>query len=76
MVARLRAALKLRRNVVCEIAYQCRNIGYGIEADTIEGFWSGELDGWGKYTIRRTDGRPNVYLFADEILDVCEPVRA
>ena len=60
----------LRTNVVATISYRCRDIGYGIEEDTIEGFWTGEVDAWGKHTIRRIDGGPTLYLFKDEITNV------
>lgn len=55
---------------VVTISYRCRDLGYGVEEDVIEGFWTGEIDTWGKRTIRRVDGQPPLYLFADEIVRV------
>lgn len=40
----------------------------------LEGFWTGEIDTWGKYTIRPCDGGPAHYLFFDEIVHVELPV--
>ena len=60
---------KLKPNQVCVISYRCRDIGYGVEEDVIDGFWTGEIDTWGKYTIRPLDG-PTLYLFADEFVSV------
>ena len=62
--------LALHANIVCDISYRCRDIGYGVEEGIIEGFWTGEIDSWGKRTIRRVDGRPTLYLFDDEILEI------
>ena len=66
--------MDLERNVVCRITYRCRplRLGEAPEEDTIEGFWTGEVDTWGKYTIRSIHGRPGIYLFRDEIVDVEE----
>jgi len=55
------------------ISYECRDIGYGVESDIIEAYWTGEIDVWGKYTIKPVDGQAPLYLFADEILYTEEP---
>lgn len=60
----------LRRNMVCTIAYQCRNIGYGIEEGTLTCYWTGEIDMWGKHTLQPVNGGEPIYLFADEIREV------
>lgn len=62
----------LMPNVVCEISYRCRRIDLEEprEEGTIEGFWTGEVDTWGKHTIRPVDGGAPLYLFKDEIVDV------
>jgi hypothetical protein len=65
----------LERNRVCDITYACRDIGYGVEGDTVRAYWTGEVDTWGKYTIvpvEHRDGMP-LYLFLDEIKEVTEP---
>ena len=64
--------MDLERNVVSEIAYECRDIGYGVESGVIPAFWTGEIDTWGKHTIRPIDGSPTLYLFRDEIIAVEE----
>lgn len=63
----------LKPNLVRDIAYRCRDIGYGVEEGVITAFWTGAIDHWGKYTIRPVDGRPILYLFADEILSADLP---
>lgn len=63
-------AYTLESNKVCTIGYICRDIGCGIEADVIRGYWTGEVDVWGKFTIQPVDGSPCLYLFADEIVEV------
>ena len=41
------------------------------DSQTILGTWTGEIDTWGKYTIRPLDRRaPVYYLFADEVTEV------
>lgn len=70
--------MDLKKNQVVEITYKCRDIGYGIEEGTIEGFWTGETDSWGKLTIRPVGSSGPYgetlpfYLFPDEIIDVEE----
>lgn len=75
---------KLIANRVSNITYRCQDIGYGIEEGTVLGYWTGEIDTWGKYTIRvivdpivasefgleEASTSPFLYLFADEIVDV------
>lgn len=58
----------MRRNEVIEVQYECRDIGYGVESGIIEAFWTGEIDTWGKLTIRPVDGGATLYLFPDEII--------
>ncbi len=58
----------MKRNVVCIVNYQCRDIGYGVEQGTDRAFWTGEVDTWGKLTIKVVSGRRRtIYLFPDEI---------
>jgi len=59
---------KLKRNMVCVVTYRCRDLGYGVERGTVRAYWTGEVDTWGKHTIKVVGGRRRtVYLFADEI---------
>lgn len=62
----------LKANYVCAIRYVCRDIGYGVERGTVYGFWTGEIDTWGKRTIRPVTGGPPLYLFPDEIRAIAE----
>ena len=64
------ATIQLTPNMVCAITFETRDIGYGREYGTVEGFWTGEIDTWGKHTIRQINGRPALYLFTDEIVRV------
>ena len=50
------------------IAFECRDIGYGVGSGVLEGIFTGERDPWGKWTFQPTNGVP-VYLFSDEIVD-------
>lgn len=60
----------LRPREVRGILYRSRDIGYGVEEGSIEGFWTGEVDTWGKLTIRDANGGPTLYLFPDEVVAV------
>jgi len=67
------SSMKIIAGIVVRIDFECRDIGYGVESGSIVGYWNGEIDCWGKYTIVSTDGAPMVYLFEDEFVDV-EPI--
>src|SRR4051794_1523627 len=59
---------KLKRNTVCVVTYRCRDIGYGVERGSVRAYWTGEVDVWGKLTVRVVSGRRRMlYLFPDEI---------
>ncbi len=59
---------KLKRNTVYIVTYRCRDLGYGVERGTDKVYWTGEIDAWGKLTIKVLSGRGRtMYLFADEI---------
>jgi hypothetical protein len=50
---------------VGELAFTARDIGYGVEEGFHpEAWWTGEIDGWGKFTFATPQGP--VYLFEDE----------
>jgi hypothetical protein len=53
---------------VGELAYETRDLGSGIEAGAgLTGYFTGELDTWGKWTFVGGDGIVR-YLFTDEIV--------
>jgi len=56
-------------NWTCDVVYQCRDIGYGVERGETAGYFTGEVDTWGKHTLRTLNG-PDLYLFEDEILEI------
>ncbi len=61
--------LTLKPRMVLDVWYRCRDIGHGVEEGTFEGFWTGEIDAWGKRTFRPVDGSGPLYLFSDEIVE-------
>ena len=66
-------AHKLRRNTVQTISYRCATPGPDIEESSIDGFWTGDIDTWGKRTIRLIrpmDGCDVIYLFDREVVTV------
>lgn len=63
--------IKLRPAVVYRLTYDCTAHGLPDEQGTIIGFWTGEIDTWGKLTIQTAD-RHVYYLFADEIVGAKE----
>lgn len=59
---------KLKPNMVCIMTYRCRDLGYGLESGIVRAYWTGEVDSWGKHTIKIVGGRRRtIYLFSDEI---------
>jgi hypothetical protein len=50
------------------IAFECRDIGYGVESGVVEGMFTGERDTCGKWTFQPANGAP-IYLFSDEVID-------
>jgi hypothetical protein len=50
------------------IAFECRDIGYGVESGVLEGIFTGECDTSGKWTFQPFNGAA-VYLFSDEVID-------
>lgn len=70
-------------NAVREIAYRCE-LYKDIEEGTVLGYYTGEIDGWGKLTIRVVEVIDTnsydvvevpftMYLFPREILSVAKP---
>ena len=52
------------------IAYECRNIGYDVEAGDGEFVYRGLFDDWGKHQFTPAGGGPAIYLFPDEITEM------
>jgi hypothetical protein len=64
--------MKLVKDQLSEISYSCRTVGAAEDAETgiIVGRWTGEVDTWGKFTIKVEDRDEHLYLFDDELVDV------
>lgn len=65
-------AYLLESNHVVDITYETRTLdlsGYA-EQDTVRGYWTGEIDTWGKFTIMPLCAHRPLYLFPDEIVEV------
>jgi hypothetical protein len=54
----------------CTIAWESRDIGYGIESGFGEFVYRGGPDWTGKHTFTPADGQDPIYLFPDEIKDL------
>jgi hypothetical protein len=60
---------EIESGVVYEIAYTCDTPDPDdIEEGTVQGYWTGDVDHWGKLTIEPANGQPTLYLFPREIL--------
>lgn len=68
-----RAYTGLLRGRVCLIDFECTTPGPEVETGNLEGYWTGEVDTWGKFTIKDVNGGPTLYLFPREIVGV-EPI--
>ena len=65
------AAGPIRSGQVYRLWYRCRDI---VEEGTVECWWTGTIDLWGKLTIcTEHDDGETMYLFPDEIIDL-EPL--
>jgi hypothetical protein len=60
--------MKRQPYVVGTLSYTSRDLGYGAEEDTLEGWWTGEVDMWGKHTFITRQGTP-YYFFPDEVTE-------
>lgn len=60
---------KMARNVVYDIHYECRP-PCDPEPGVVRGFWTGQVDTWGKRTIVQVPAGKPYYLFPDEIVDL------
>ena len=49
------------------ITYECRDIGYGVEAGVGVFVYRGPDGGWGKHAFTPDAWGPEIYLFPDEI---------
>lgn len=65
--------ITLERGRVCNVSAECTTPGPDTEYVDIEAYWTGEVDTWGKYTFKQTNGDEPVYLFPRE-LRYAEPV--
>jgi hypothetical protein len=66
------APSEVRPYVVAEMGYRCRDIGYGVEYGAVTGYFTGEVDTWGKMTFALVDpilmgNQAQLYLFGDEV---------
>lgn len=59
-------SLTLEPNILYNLVYKCRDIGYGVEKGHIPAKWTGEQDCWGKLTFDSFG--TFYYLFPDEIV--------
>lgn len=59
---------KLEAGVVCAIEFRCDTPGPEIEEGAFVGFWTGEIDTWGKMTFQIAESRTKLYLFPREIV--------
>lgn len=68
------ANVEIERGRVYDVDFECRDNGDGMpDRGSIEAYWTGEVDTWGKLTFISTNRRQAHYLFPDELLEV-EPV--
>ena len=52
--------------VVYEIEFTCSTPGPEVEEGVFQGFWTGEIDTWGKLTVKPINQDRPVYLFPGE----------
>lgn len=64
-LVRVAGGVTLTRGELAEITYQERDTD---TCGTVEGYWTGDIDTWGKYTIQPFDGGPCLYLFSNEFV--------
>jgi hypothetical protein len=55
---------------VYDIAYRCDTPGPDIEEGIVCGFWTGEIDTWGKLTVQVFGFSPTRYLFDREFMQL------
>jgi hypothetical protein len=65
-----RDSLSLTAGVVYDVHFVSRDLGYGEEDGQFRGYWTGEIDTWGKHTFRPVGTGPIRYLFRDELQDL------
>jgi hypothetical protein len=74
-MAKRKGAHSLSARHVYTITFVCRPIRFDDdepESDTIDAYWTGEIDTWGKLTFIPIGGADPLYLFKDELVEVRE----
>jgi hypothetical protein len=56
--------------VVYEIEFSCSTPGPEVEEGVFRGFWTGEIDTWGKLTVNPINQERPVYLFPGEFVSM------
>jgi len=62
--------MKIKPNTIYDIEFRCTTPGPDVEEGSFRGYWTGEIDTWGKKIFRPIDGRGPFYLFDKEIVYV------
>jgi len=70
-MAKRKGAHSISARHVYSITFVCRPFD-ALEAITIDAYWTGEIDTWGKLTFVPIGGADRLYLFKDEIIEVDE----
>ena len=60
----------MESGVVYEIDFACSTPGPEVEEGAITGYWTGEIDTWGKLTINPINHERPVYLFPREFVSM------
>ena len=60
----------MESGVVYEIEFTCSTPGPEVEEGVFRGFWTGEIDGWGKLTLHSINQERPVYLFPGELISM------
>ena len=60
----------MESGVVYEIEFACSTPGSEVEEGVFRGYWTGEIDGWGKLTIKPINQERPVYLFPGEFVSM------
>ena len=60
----------METGVVYEIDFACSTPGPEVEEGATTGYWTGEIDTWGKLTIIQIANEQPVYLFPREFVSM------